>query len=312
MGHVAFLCPDPQMWSMPGTDIIKTVPIADCLNCSLTRNDRDCQWDFADLYARQEDGYNELFSPSRFNGCDRELWLRANNDYWTDPAEQTYRVRGTATHAALEVEHSDIIVEARVYRTLEGAVDHEGKPAVVSVKPDKVYPGLGVIHDDKTWKYLPRGGPGYATGQVHPIEIKDAWRLQLSIGAWVWAKPDFITDASEPSGLRFVDPITITSGQITVRDGSTQLRMRDIELFPFDELEEYMRGRVKELNAVRLGLEPDYVREEDRWKCKTCPVRYLCGIPKDLYDKPKEAKTSARGAEEKETKSASNRRRRSN
>lgn len=280
------------MWSLDANNLLDdTVPIPDCLNCSLTRQGRACHWDYADLLARNENQYAELFSPSRFNGCDRELWLRSNNDYWTDPADQTYRVRGTASHAALEVQHEDIIVETRVYRELPGVVDHEGKPAVISVKPDKVYPKLGVIHDDKTYKYLPRGGDGYKPGEVHPIEIKDAYRLQLSIGAWAWADPMVRDGVAAPA------PITITTGQITFRDGSTQLRIKDIELFPFTDLEDYMRGRVAELNAVRLGHEPGYCAEDQRWKCGNCPVKYLCGIPKELYAKPKpvkEKKTSAK------------------
>lgn len=282
MPHVAYKCPDPAMWSLDDTGgLNQTVSIPDCLNCSLTRNDRGCHYDYADLAARDENQYAELFSPSRFNGCDRELYLRDKHDYWTDPAEQTYRVRGTASHTALEVQHEGIICETRVYRELPGAVDHEGKPAVISVKPDKVYPKLGVIHDDKTYKYLPRGGEGYKPGEVHPIEIKDSYRLQLSIGAWAWAAPMMRDGVAAPA------PITITSGQITFRDGSTQLRIRDIALFPFSNLESYMRGRVAELNAVRLGQEPGYCAEDSRWKCATCPVRYLCGIPKELYVKPK-------------------------
>jgi hypothetical protein len=173
-----------------------------------------------------------------------------------------------------------------VYRYLDGAVDHEGNPAVVSVQPDKVYPALGVIHDDKTWNYLPRGGEGYKAGEIHPVEVKDAYRLQLSIGAWAWDLP---AKAVYPDGTTVVDPepLGITEGQLTFRDGSGQIRIKGIELFPFDALEDYMRGRVAELNKVRSGQEPAWsdIPEDHRKFCATCPVLYLCQIPREEYAK---------------------------
>lgn len=287
MPHVAFKCPDPAMWSMSETEIVKTVPIQDCLDCSLRRVDRACPYDFADLNARIESGYDEMFSPSRFNGCDRELYLRANNDFWTDPAEQTTRVRGTAAHSLLESSDRRAISEARVYRVLDGAVDHLGLPAVVSVQPDVVYPDMGLIADFKTWKYLPRGN--VTRGEVDPQPIKLAYQRQLSVGAWAWAAPIKVKYADGTVNLA-PDPVLLTGGQVSLRDGHSFLRLRT-PLIPFDALEDWMRGRVLELNAVRLGHLPGYCAEDDRWKCKTCPVRYLCGIPRELYEKPKRPST---------------------
>jgi hypothetical protein len=285
MAHVAFVCPDPAMWSMPGNDIVKAVPIDTCLNCSLTRIDRACHWDFADLKARIEGGYDEAFSPSRFNGCDRELYLRANNDFSTDPAEQTYRVRGTAAHAALEVDEPRVVGEARVYRALRGAVDHLGRPVVVGVKPDAVYPGLGLIADFKTWKYLPRGN--VIKGQIDPQPVKPAVIRQLSVGAWAWADPCGVQYAGQSSTELRPLPIPITRAQESLRDGSGKGFLRQqVELMDFSKLEDWMRQRVLELNATRSGVEPGYCDESQRWKCGNCVVRDMCGIPKEMYVKP--------------------------
>lgn len=293
MAHVAFVCPDPAMWSMPGTEIDKAVPIDTCLNCSLTRIDRACHWDFADLMARIEGGYDEAFSPSRFNGCDRELYLRANNDFSTNPSEQTYRVRGTAAHAALETGAGEtrVVSEARVYRCLDGSVDHLGRPVVVGVKPDAVYPGLSLIADFKTWKYLPRGN--VTRGEIDPQPVKPAVIRQLSVGAWAWADPCGVQYAGEPSTTLRPSPIKITQSQESLRDGSGKGFLRQlVPLMDFTELENWMRQRVLELNATRSGIEPGYCDETQRWKCGNCVVRDMCGIPKEMY--VKERKASAR------------------
>lgn len=270
-------------------EIVKTVPIQDCLDCSLKRIDRGCVYDFADLNARIEGGYDEAFSPSRFNGCDRELYLRAKHDFWTNPADQTARVRGTAAHAALEVRDPRVIGEARVYRVLPGVTDHNGGPAVVSTQPDAVYPDMRLIADFKTWKYLPRGN--VTRGEVDPQPIKLAYQRQLSVGAWVWAKPDKVVYRDGTIDLA-PQPLELSTGQISLRDGHSFLRQM-VDLVPFGALELWMQGRVLELNAVRAGVEPGYCPTQgdgSRPFCNTCPVRYLCGIPKELYAKPKSPK----------------------
>jgi len=288
--HTGFLCPDLAMATLTPAGVIdQVVPIQDCLDCSLRRADRACPYDYADLNARIEAGYDEMFSPSRFNGCDRELYLRANNDFWTDPAEQTFRVRGTAAHSLLVSGDDRAISEARVYRVLSGATDHLGNPAVVSVQPDVVYPPMGLIADFKTWKYLPRGN--VVKGRVDPQPIKLAYQRQLSVGAWAWADPIKVKYADGTVNLEPF-PVSIRRGQVSLRDGHSYLRLLT-PLIDFTELEEWMRGRVHELNLVRSGSEPGYCpTQEDgsRPFCKTCPVRYLCGIPKELYDKPKPAR----------------------
>lgn len=295
MPHVAFKCPDPAMWSMPAMEIVKTVPIQDCLDCSLKRIDRACAYDYADLNARIEGGYDEMFSPSRFNGCDRELYLAAKYDYVTDPAEQTARVRGTAAHSLLDSKDPRAISEARVYRSLAGAVDHLGAPAVVSVQPDVVYPPMGLIADFKTWKYLPRGNVN--RGEVDPQPIKRAYVRQLSVGAWAWANPlkvKYPPSDGFPSGRIDLHPapVVIKTGQVSLRDGHSFLR-QVVDLEDFTVLEEWMRSRVLNLNATRSGTEPGYCAPQEdgaRPFCGTCKVRELCGIPRELYAKPKKSK----------------------
>jgi hypothetical protein len=43
-------------------ELIKEVPIDGCLECSLTRHDRACSWDFADLTLRIERDKEGLYA----------------------------------------------------------------------------------------------------------------------------------------------------------------------------------------------------------------------------------------------------------
>jgi hypothetical protein len=274
MPHTAFRCPDPYMWSeVPGSWglLSQEVPIDKCLECALTRRDRACPYDYADLKLRVEEGYTEQFSPSRFNGCDREQYLRATTDFSTDPAEQSARVRGTRAHAVVEItDDPGVISEKRIYRPL--MVD--GEQAWIGVKPNKVYPELAEISDLKTWKYLP-----VKDGQPVDQEVKEENRIQLSIGAWAWERPcRKDVDGYGNNDYFAIEPIHIDHGQIIIQDGTKQLRQAEISLIPDDQLEELMAQRVRELRKVYAGEEPGYCDEDKRWRCKTCPVRPQCGI----------------------------------
>jgi hypothetical protein len=313
MPHSSFKCPDPYMaqYDEAAGETHPYVPIKDCLDCALSRLDRACEWDYADLAARVENSYSEVFSPSRMNGCLRQQWYQDRVDFWTDPAEQSRRVRGSGMHRAFEVDHEQIIGEARVYRTLKAEdgsplLDWQGQEVLISVQPDKVYPKLGVIHDDKTWAYLPvergrpkaigydypeRGKPGLPKPraglvQVGEHRIDPDWVRQLSIGAWAWRDP---LTVKYPGGTwdEHPSPLDIREGHVSLR-AQVQLRIAHIPLMPDAEVEAWMRERVAAINAMKTAEEPpDYIEPKGRWKCATCPTRYLCGIPKELYEKKK-------------------------
>lgn len=273
MPHVAYLCPDPAMWRMWDNQIIEIVPMEECLDCSLTRTDRRCSFDFQQLQARREDTYNESFSPSRFNGCDKELYFKQAYDFWTDPALGGAKVRGTAVHSKLETSDPRVVSECRVTRVLAGAVDHLGEPCLISVQPDIIYPSLQQISDTKTWKYLPR-----KNGKAVEQAVKTENRLQLSVGAWAWKDP-LLAVYRDGTVVENPDPITITSGQIMLSDGSLILRQSGIALVKDAVLERWMRMRVLAINRARLGEEPPLPPVFKRWRCdKGCPVRYLCPI----------------------------------
>lgn len=281
MPHVAYKCPDPAMWSMdPDTnEMIDIVRLEDCLDCSLTRLGRGCHFDFQQLMARREDQYTASLSPSRFNGCDRELYFKEQYDFWTDPNEAGHKVRGTAVHSKLETSDPRVVSECRVYRVLPGAVDHEGKPAVVSVQPDIVYPSLRQISDTKTWRYL-----NVKNGQPLPQPIKTENRFQLSVGAWAWRDP-IRAEYRNGDVVERPEPIEIESGQVMLSDGKTLLRQSDIELIPDAVLERWMRLRVLQINRARRGEEPPFPPVYKRWRCdKGCPVRYLCNIPQEMVN----------------------------
>lgn len=279
MPHVANVCPDTAMWSVdPDTmQLSQAVPLDECLQCSLTRLDRGCSYDFGYLMQAREGTYTALFSPSRMNGCDRELYFKEFRQYTVDPKDQRYKIRGTRAHSGLEVPDTALVIgEARVFRVLNDEdgqpMRYRGEPLLISVQPDKIYPGMAQIHDDKTWKYLPRAG-----GKPVEQPVKSENRFQLSVGAWAWANPSRVEyrDHVDESPK----PITITSGQIILRDGESELRQWGIPLIPTPTLERWMRLRVKSVLKALNGEEPPFPPPYKRWRCGTCPVRQVCNPP---------------------------------
>lgn len=299
MPHTAFICPDPIQWTVDHETgyLIREVPIDKCLSCSLTRIDRACPWDYADLKARVEN-YNSVYSPSRMNGCNREAWLKERNNYAIEPGRASKKARGTSVHAGLETSHDLLISEARVYRWLQDDTDPDNG-WMVSVQPDKVYPGTETIHDDKTWSYLPVGAPEALPGQPKPVELKvgtdgqpSEYLRQLATGAWAWAKPNRV-EYNDGRVDESPTPVKITNGQITIRAQVT-LRTPGLPILDFAEHEAWMRARCREIERDRASDEaPGYVDITKRWRCGSCSVLHLCGIPASLYSKPRAAKKAA-------------------
>jgi hypothetical protein len=269
--QTGMICPDPFMWDVSdGGDFLKEVPTADCLDCSLTRTDRGCSWDYADIKARVDRPASYCsFTPSKMNGCDMELYLRINFNYATNPAEVGRMVAGSAAHLGLEVIHPDIIGETTVVRLLDMG---EGWHVPITVKPDKVYIGQQLIHDDKTRAYMAQEDL-----KPKPIDSSEDLVRQLSVGAWAWGQPAF---ASKDGVVWHPEPLNISLGQVTYRqsDGTKQLRTL-VPLLDFQELERWMRGRVMDLVGVYDGNEPD---AEENWRCKNCQVRQLCPVGSKL------------------------------
>lgn len=271
MPHTSFLCPDPAQWSLdPATgELDRRVPIPDCLACSLSRVDRACSWDYADLMLRIHRPIRPSFTPSAMAGCLRERYLKMNHDYAVDPANEAPRVRGISSHAGLETDHADILSEVTVGRRL--LVDD--RPEMVVLRPDKVYPKLGLVHDDKTRAYLRS-----VQKQPQAPEITFDHRFQLSVAAWAWQAPAF---AEFPDGrVDYPEPILITSGQIIFRDGSKQVRVL-VDLLPTEVVESHLQRMIRLLRLVYSGQwEPPPLPEDQRSRCLSCSVLDLCGIPK--------------------------------
>jgi hypothetical protein len=323
--HTGFVCPDLRMASLgPDGSISRVVPIDTCLNCSLTRLDRACPYDYVDLLGRVEN-YSQSYSPSRMNGCNRQVWLQAHTDYAVDPASQHRKVRGTNMHAALEAKSDDIVGEARAFRSLCLDPSSHGTTPVfdeklgrlrwscdrfVSVQPDKIYPRTKTIHDDKTWAYIPVGRPEAEPGQPKPIDLvsdgKGGWSefvYQLSVGAWAWAAPERVV-YRDGTVDDYPNPIEITNGQITIR-AQVQYRQANLPLVPFPELEAWMRDRIAEIDRDQAGDEPPpYIALDKRWRCGSCAVLPYCGIPRSEYTKerPKSAKSPAGPGSRRSTK----------
>lgn len=286
MPHVAFTCPDPFMWDVDEYgELIKDVPVETCLNCSLSRRDRECHWDFADLTLRIErDIYTDSYSPSAMLGCDREKFLKMAHDYAVDPALSHSKARGTVVHSKQEIDHPDIVSEQLMGRSL--VVD--GVPKQIRVKPDKIYRRMRVIQDDKTWGYLP-----VEKGQALPIDEKYFPVHQLSIGAWVAAAPEPIPPKEGREPIPVPEPVQVDRGEVIFRDSKKQIR-HDVDLIDPGALEPWMEMRIRELDAVYAGNEPEPLPEDRRNFCPTCPVFKYCGIPMPKKTKkPAKAKKPA-------------------
>jgi hypothetical protein len=265
MPQVSFICPDEMMWTVADDgEVTNHVSVHDCLDCSVMRPDRSCNWDFADLTLRMDrDAAYASFNPSKMLGCPREHWYRINTDYPVDPASRHAMVRGTRTHAALEVPHPDILSEVTVVRYLPIQWKKKKLSIPVSVRPDKVYPQHGIIHDDKTRSYLAQ-----KDGKAVLPEINAEYTFQLSVGAWCWAEPAY---AVFPTGVDIHPPvIKIDRGQIIFRDSTKQIK-QGYPLFDFAWLEQEMRRRIQPYmalyddNAIAPVLEG-----QETWRCKTC------------------------------------------
>jgi|SRR5580765_821230 len=266
MPQVSFVCPDEVMWSVADDGMVTNqVPIQECLDCSVKRPNRSCNWDYADLTLRLDrDAAYASFNPSKMLGCPREHWYRINTEYPVDPATRHAMVRGTRTHAALEVPHPDILAEVTVVRHLEISWKQQTLKIPVSVRPDKVYPQHGLIHDDKTRGYLP-----VRDGEALPPDINAEYTFQLSVGAWAWAEPTYTVG---PQGVdSHPQPLEIIRGQIIYRDSTKQIK-QDYPLFDFPWLEQEMRRRIQPYMALYDdNVQAPPLEGSETWRCKTCP-----------------------------------------
>jgi hypothetical protein len=267
MPQVSFVCPDEMMWTVQDDGIVTNqVPIDDCLECSIKRPQRTCPWDFADLTLRLDRsvGYAS-FNPSKMLGCPREHWYRINTDYPVDPGTRHAMVRGTRTHAALEVPHQDILAEVTVVRYLPVQWKGKNLQLPITCRADKVYPQQGLIHDDKTRSYIAQ-----RNGEAIPPEINPEYTFQLSVGAWCWKKPAY---CSSPEGGVNLNPlpIEITRGQIIFRDSTKQIKQL-YPLFDFPWLEGEMRRRIQPYMALYDdNVQAPPLEGDATWRCRTCP-----------------------------------------
>jgi hypothetical protein len=254
-----------MMWTVEDDGMVTNhVPVKDCLDCSVKRPDRSCNWDFADLTLRLDrDVAYASFNPSKMLGCPREHWYRINTDYPVDPASRHAMVRGTRTHAALEVAHSDILAEVTVVRNLKISWKQKVLEIPILCRPDKVYPQHGLIHDDKTKAYLPQ-----KDGQPVLPDINAEYTFQLSVGAWCWANPAY---AVFPTGVNTTpDRILIDRGQIIYRDSTKQVK-QPYPIFDFDWLEKEMRRRIQPYMALYDdNAQAPPLEGKETWRCRTC------------------------------------------
>lgn len=262
MPQVSFICPDEVMWTVMDDGMVtNAVPVQDCLDCSVKRPGRACHWDFADLTLRQDrDVQYASFTPSKMLGCPREQWYRMNTDYPIEPGSRHAMVRGTRTHAQLEVPHPDILAEVQVVRYLTIQWKKATLRIPITCRPDKIYPLRGLIHDDKTRSYLP-----VKDGVPIVPEHNPEYAFQLSVGAWCWADPAWAGEEVSP------EPIEITQGQVIYRSSIKQIR-QIYPIFEFDWLEDEMRRRIQPYMALYDdNAQAPVLEGEETWRCRTCP-----------------------------------------
>jgi hypothetical protein len=267
MPQVSFICPDEIMWSVEDDGMVTNrVPIDECLDCSVKRTNRSCPWDYADLSLRRDRNVSYAsFNPSKLLGCPREHWYRINTDYPIDPATRHAMIRGVRTHAALEISHPEILSEVSVCRYLP--VQWKGKTIKlpITVRPDKVYPAQGLIHDDKTRSYL-----AVRDGQPVAPDLNAEYTFQLSVGAWAWAEPAYSVQGDH--GVQVApEPIEIFQGQVIYRDSTKQIKQL-YTLFDFPWLEGEMRRRIQPYMALYDdNTQAAPLEGEETWRCRTCP-----------------------------------------
>ena len=279
VGHVYFRCPDPYQWTLDEEtdELSRDVPILDCLKCSLTRPERTCHWDFTDLVDRiDRSPMYASFTPSKMLGCVREQWYRMNTAYAIDPQSKHAMVRGTRWHSGAEVGANVkidgqpitdfLLSEVTVVRLLD--VPWKGRVLTlpITVRPDKVYPQLGLIHDDKTRGYL----QSQNKEAIAPPTSED-YRFQLSVGAWAWADP-WVAVYPDQRTDHVPEPLIIHTGQITYRDAQKQVRVGEIPLIPDEALEDRMVEECqRQLALYDDNYKAPHLEGDAAWRCGNCP-----------------------------------------
>lgn len=223
-------------------------------------------------------------SATELLGCARRKFLTAETPYYIHPASHWRRYRGTSIHTAIEAQTGEavnecqrcdgwgrvgndpgepcdecggvgyfgpvLIAEQRFRRTVE----LDGNEVAVSGQVDMYWPDLGVIADHKDKVYASKKDPPQAS---------HVW--QMSIYAWIIA--------GDPTNTYPVP----TKGGIYYQDGKNPVLKR-FDLYPLDQVEAFVVGRLREFVGYGNGVYPDPVRDEDEVKffCTYCPVRATC------------------------------------
>lgn len=232
---------------MPQTHFIidgERVPVEQALTDSL-RWDYEGAYPFPILKAMVQRDQHDSFTPSKFQNCDRSLWLKINRDYAVDPANGWARLRGTMIHSILEESAPpNSLVEASLTRPLK--VDGEWK--LITGRTDLIVPADGLVADYKTTKKI------YTKFLPKPEHIG-----QLKLYAWLAQAHGLTLDKGE---IIYIEP---TSGNT--------YRCR-VMLKPADEA--WIEFRVRQLRDVYRGELPPIVALEEQWRCDYCDVRQEC------------------------------------
>ncbi|MBI2756213.1 MAG: PD-(D/E)XK nuclease family protein [Chloroflexi bacterium] len=236
---------------MPHTDFLingHRVPIETALRTALDDWGRDQTHTYPLLKAMVQREQNESYTPSKFYGCDRSLYLRINRDYAVDPSTAFARLRGSLFHQILEGaaqgrDDYHPLIEVNFTRPIR--VD--GVWRLVTGRIDLADPARGLLTDYKTTKRL---FPPYP-------KPDDVGKLKLY--AWMAQAHGLTLDKGE---LVYVEIATgrIERARVLIKPAS----------------EAWIEQRVRAIATLYDGTIPEIIDLEDQWMCGYCDVAPEC------------------------------------
>ncbi len=244
----------------------KTFTIPECLACARDHQ-QTCHFDYPILsgMVRLENGAKgQAYRVTELLTCLRKAFFERTRDYTVTPESRYWAFRGQLTHVLIEFADTEgAIKETRFYKKLDTVNGGEPNFVTITGQPDIVYPNLQLIRDYKTAVMVPKDGQA----RQHHIWQVNIYHWLLQGGYQIDDNGDFAQEVNIP----------IEQAEIIYMDMSKVVRA-PMPIWDLDEVENYILGRVLQLEAAKKGQLPPVPDTHGQWQCNPqyCSFTKLC------------------------------------